>query len=113
MGHQFTKLGSVGGAGKSATPDGFNSGNSVAATGNYRGGVGEHKDLRTSNAAGSGPKAAKSASGYNQGDTFAASKGNGQGGHPIPNVQHKDLRGGNTPSGSGYKQGSTVTANKK
>lgn len=48
--------------------------------------------------------------GYNQGTTIAASGKSSGGGAGI---QHKDLRGGNTPSGSGYKQGPTVVASKK
>lgn len=114
MGARVKNLGSVGGAGSSATPGGYNQGLQFAAKGNYRGSVDGIKqmDLRQGNAAGCAPDAAPAATGYAQGDQFAAQKGRssvtGQ-----PSVQTKDLRGGNSNPNTGYNQGNSFAANKK
>lgn len=113
MAHNVKKLGSVGGAGSSATPGGYNQGNSIAAKGNYSGAVDgiQQMDLRKGNAAGFGPSPAPAGTGYKQGDMFAAQKGrssvDGQ-----PTVSTGDLRGGSAKTGT-YNQGNQFGASKK
>jgi hypothetical protein len=91
----------VGGRGGSATPGGYNQGTVVAAIkdASSQGVKNSNKDVRGGTA---------TAGGYNQGDQFAMAGG---GGKSIGT--HKDLRGGNANSSSGYNQGPTVTASKK
>jgi hypothetical protein len=79
-----------GGRSASAKAGGYNQGCQYAASGNYRGGVGSHKDLRGGNA--------NADSGYNQGNQIAANTGGSKPG------SKKDLRGGTATAG-GYNQG--------
>ncbi len=115
--------GGCGGAGGTATPGGYNQGVSFAAEGNYSStGTNEgvtitQPDLRVSNAAGSGPKAAAKGTGYNQGDQFAAKAGRspvvGETGFGKLVVGSGDVRGGNSNPGTGYNKGASVIAAKK
>ncbi len=91
--------GSVGGRTASAKSGCYNQAPTVVASGNYRGGVGSHQDLRGGNA--------KSDSGYNQGNQLAGKAGGDKPG------SHKDLRGGNAKSGGVYNQGNQIAASKK
>ena len=109
-------MGSVGGAGGSAKAGGYNQGLQFAAQGNYRGGVGKHMDLRTGNAAGSGPDAAPAGTGYHQGDQFAASTGDGGAGS-IPGKRMGDAgrtgKPGSAKESVGYNQGDQFAASAK
>ena len=86
---KVTSKGSVGGRSATATSGKFTPGPQLAATGNFRGGVGHHADLRGGNAA---------KGGYNQGPTVTAQTGGSKPGHQA------DLRGGTCTTG-GYNQG--------
>ena len=77
-------LGSIGGRAASAESGAFKAGNMITGEGNYRGGIGSHKDLRGGDAPasvfGSGPM------------ITGAGDYNGNVG------SHKDLRGGGAPA---------------
>lgn len=92
------KHGTIGGRGGSATPGGYNRGTTIIVTGKQSGAQGlpnlSQKDLRGGNA--------NAASGYNQGDEFAAVVGTSSKGIKA---QHKDLRGGSSNPNTGYNQG--------
>jgi len=81
--------GGFGGRSGTAKAGGYNQGCQYAAEGNFRGGVGQHKDLRGGDA---------TSGGYNQGPEIAGTTGGAKPG------SHKDLRGGTATSG-GYNQG--------
>lgn len=81
---QDKNLGSVGGAGSSATPGGYNQGLQFAAEGGFnfskaksQGGMSSatQMDLRKGNAAGSTNAGIAAKGGYNQGDMFAMQDG--------------------------------------
>jgi hypothetical protein len=81
---QYKTLGSVGGAGSSATAGGYNQGNQIAgvrATGDssprMAGSPKAGGDVRVGGHFGPTASAANAASGYNQGDQFAASHESG------------------------------------
>lgn len=91
--------GSVGGRSATSKSGGYNQAPTIAAAGNYRGGVGSHQDLRGNTACAD--------EGYCQGNQIA-----GKTGGDKPGSQ-KDLRGGSSKSGSGYNQGNQLSASKK
>jgi hypothetical protein len=101
--NQVSMTTNIGGRGGSATPGGYNQGNSFSANrdSSSQGVNAQHKDLRGGTA---------TVGGYNQGPTVA---GNHETGTQGVNIMHKDLRGGSSNPSSGYNQGSTVTASKK
>lgn len=78
-----------GGRSATAKPGGYNQGCQYAAQGNFRGGIGTHKDIR-----GGGATPGQ----FDAGSQMAATTGGAKVG------THKDLRGGTATAG-GYNQG--------
>ena len=122
---QYKTLGSVGGAGSSATPGGYNQGNQIAgvrATGDssprMAGSPKAGGDVRVGGHFGPTTSAANSASGYNQGDEFAAPGGqrdSGSGPKGGLSAGGNVLTGGgaSAAAGTGYNQGDTLVASTK
>ena len=122
---QYKTLGSVGGAGSSATAGGYNQGNQIAGV-HTRGDsspqmAGSPKpggDVRVGGRFGPTTSAANAASGYNQGDEFAASGGvTDTGSAPKGGLKPGGniLTGGgkSAAAGTGYNQGDTLVAKAK
>lgn len=122
---QYKTLGSVGGAGSSATPGGYNQGNQIAgvrATGDssprMAGSPKSGGDVRVGGHFGPTTAAAASGSGYNQGDEFAASHESGiTGSAPYGGAKAGGniLTGGgaSAAAGTGYNQGGSMTTKVK
>ena len=122
---QYKTLGSVGGAGSSATAGGYNQGNMIAGV-HTRGDsspamIGSPKpggDVRVGGPFGPTTSAAPAASGYAQGDQYATSGGVTDGGSgPQGGLKAGGniLTGGgaSAAAGTGYNQGDTLVASKK
>jgi hypothetical protein len=124
---QYKTLGSVGGMGGTATAGGYNQGNQIAGV-HARGDsspqmAGSPKSGGNAMVGGHfGPTtgAANAASGYNQGDSFAASAGDGKavglgGVKKGGNALNGAFPGGpdQAPGGSGYAQGDEYAATTK
>lgn len=104
----------IGGAGGTATPGGYNLGTQFAASGNARGASGspvshiEQRDLRGGTAQAGG--------GYNQGNTFAAQKSTAPLQTPNTSSMGKAARSSAPSSanaGTGYNLGDSFAAAKK
>lgn len=97
--NSFTKLGSIGGRSSNVEAGVFKAGTMITGKGNYRGGIGTHKDLRGGDVQAAEFKAGpliKGTAGYD---------GNVGG--------HKDLRGGKSIDSGEYDAGPMVTAKVK
>jgi hypothetical protein len=122
---RFKTLGSVGGAGSSAVAGGFSAGPMIAAQGGSRGDsspqfVGAPKsggDARVGGHFGSTTAAANPASGYNQGDQFAAGIGEGSqvgmGGIKKGSSSALDGKGSAAASAGQFNQGDQFAAKVK
>ena len=118
---QYKTLGSVGGAGSSATAGGFNQGNSIAgvrATGDssprMAGSPKAGGDVRNGGHFGPTTSAAASGSGYNQGDQFAGTGGfTPVGPGPTGGLTHGgDVRSASSSAGT-FNQGDQLAAKVK
>lgn len=94
---------SIGGPAASAKAgSGYNQGNQIAATGNFHGGIGTHKDLR----GGSAP----ASTGFHLGTEVAGKVG---GDAPEGVGKMPTAKGSASNIASGYNQGAQIAANKK
>jgi hypothetical protein len=129
--NQFVTLGSVGGAGSSATPGGYNQGNMIAgvhAAGDssprMAGSIKVGGDVRVGGHFGPTTSAANPSSGYNQGDEFAMTKdtdgiGSGPkgglkpGGNLLGTALDDQGNPKAAPGQTGYAQGDMFAGKKK